>query len=107
MARRWRGALDDPIKNPSNTVQLNVDVSSQDHEIGIDSRKMNRTKLEVKITEDVDAHEFYSQNVDVLPPGHGRAVGVDVVGLMPAGSDFIVGCLFYLKRSLWLPVRSR
>jgi len=27
------------------------------------------------------------QNVYVLPPGHGRAAGVDVVGLLPVGSD--------------------
>jgi len=29
-------------------------------------------------------------NADVLPPGQGRAVGVDVVGLMPAGSDVLL-----------------
>ena len=28
-------------------------------------------------------------NADVLPPGQGRAVGVVVVGLMPAGSDVL------------------
>ena len=28
-------------------------------------------------------------NADVLPPGHGGAVGVDVVGLLPVGRDVL------------------
>lgn len=28
-------------------------------------------------------------NVDVLPPGHGRVVEVDVVGFMPIGRDVL------------------
>jgi hypothetical protein len=36
---------------------------------------------------------IFSQNVDVLPPGHGRAVGVDVVGFMPVGRDVLFGWL--------------
>ena len=31
------------------------------------------------------------QNADVLPPGQGRAIGVDVVGFMPVGSDNLLG----------------
>ena len=31
--------------------------------------------------------------VDVLPPGHGRVVGVEFVVRLPVGSDVIVGCL--------------
>jgi len=34
-----------------------------------------------------------SHNADVLPPGHGRAVGVDVVGFMPVGRD-VLFCVF-------------
>ena len=30
-------------------------------------------------------------NVDVLPPGQGRVVGVDVVEFMPVGSDVLLG----------------
>ena len=34
---------------------------------------------------------FYGRinNVNVLPPGQGRAVGVDVVGFMPVGRDVL------------------
>ena len=34
-------------------------------------------------------------NADVLPPGHGRAAGVDVVGFMPVGSDVLLA--FWVK----------
>ena len=37
-------------------------------------------------------------NVHVLPPGNGRAVGVDVVGFMPVGRDVLLGYSF----GLWL-----
>jgi len=30
-------------------------------------------------------------NADVLPPGQGRVVGVDVVEFMPVGSDNLLG----------------
>jgi hypothetical protein len=32
---------------------------------------------------------FRYPNADVLPPGQGRAVGVDVVGFMPVGRDVL------------------
>jgi len=32
---------------------------------------------------------LYSSNVYVLPPGQGRAAGVDVVGFMPVGRDVL------------------
>ena len=35
------------------------------------------------------------QNADVLPPGQGRAAGVDVVGLMPVGRDVLFASLGY------------
>jgi len=36
---------------------------------------------------------IYAINADVLPPGHGRAVGVDVVGFLPGGSDVLLAVL--------------
>jgi hypothetical protein len=35
------------------------------------------------------------ENADVLPPGQGRAVGVDVVGFMPVGSDVLLAFEFH------------
>jgi hypothetical protein len=32
---------------------------------------------------------FYGHNADVLPPGHGRVVEVDVVELLPVGRDVL------------------
>ena len=36
-------------------------------------------------------HVNFLPNADVLPPGHGRAAGVDVVGFMPVGRDNLLG----------------
>ena len=36
-------------------------------------------------------NRFISSNADVLPPGQGRAVGVDVEGFRPVGSDALFG----------------
>jgi len=43
----------------------------------------------------INARGFFSffSNVHILPPGHGRAVGVDVVGFMPVGSDDLLAVL--------------
>jgi len=41
---------------------------------------------------------FWWANVDVLPPGQGRAVGVDAVELLPVGSDDLLDFFISLGR---------
>ena len=36
-------------------------------------------------------------NADVLPPGHGRAAGVDVLRFMPVGRDVLLGILEFCE----------
>jgi len=40
---------------------------------------------------------IYSANADVLPPGQGGAVEIDVVGFMPVGSDALFSIFFMLR----------
>ena len=75
----------DVVPNPPDAVQLGVDVSSENDQIGIDLGELDWSKLKVQITEDMNAHEFFSQNdrVDAPAVASSNSKGDVVDGCIP------------------------
>ncbi len=82
---------DDPEQGASDPEELVEDVHDKvEVNEGIVFRDAYTVERKWENPDCDDTVAVYSSNVYVLPPGHGRAVGVDVVGFMPVGRDVLL-----------------